>query len=100
MAKSTNPFALLARRIIGGSGVICALLGAYCVTVQGEDGQSCDADALSSVRIPIPIRMEVVIIVMIGMLHGFQGLLQKTDHHVVHVVCMFNTINRKILTSK
>jgi membrane associated rhomboid family serine protease len=100
MTQSTTPYVFMTRGIMGGSGVSCALLGAYCVTHPKEKMVNPMLPIpYFPVQIPIPIRMEVVAIVILGLWFDFRGLLNKTGHRVGHVVCISNTINRKILTS-
>ena len=91
----------MTRGIMGGSGVSTALLGAYCVTNPKEMmvNPSIPIPFLP-VPIPIPLRMEVVMIVIIGLFFDFNGLLNEPGRRVGHVVCVSNTINRKVLTSE
>jgi len=100
IVQSTTPFVFIARGILGGSGVGCALLGAYCVTHPKElMVNPMFTIPYFPVQIPIPFRMEVVAIVILGLWFDFKGLLNKNGHRVGHVVCISNAINRKKLTS-
>jgi membrane associated rhomboid family serine protease len=70
--------ALMAHRMIGFSGVSCALLGAYCAAHPNEK--------MLNFQLPIPIRYEVALVVLIALLYDIRGVLTKPNG-TGHVVC-------------
>jgi membrane associated rhomboid family serine protease len=89
VAQSKNPNVFMTRGILGGSGVGCALLGAYCVTHPKEVMVSPMIPIpYLPIPMPIPIRIEVVIVVLLGLFFDFMSLQNKTGLRVGHVVCI------------
>jgi membrane associated rhomboid family serine protease len=75
---------IMTHRMIGFSGVSCALLGAYCAAHPKEK--------MLNFHLPILIRYEVALVVLIALLYDIRGVLTKPNG-TGHVVCTARVLN-------